>query len=67
MAISLVYTPCFPCKGNSNGGIVRHLLVWLVMKLTVAQFCTAMDHKIINEGAECVRSENAMQFRTTTS
>ena len=34
----------------------------LAMKLDVAQFCRAKDHKIINEGAECVQSENAMQF-----
>ena len=26
------------------------------------QFCRAMDHEFINEGTECVRSENAMQF-----
>ena len=32
------------------------------MKLVVAQFCRARDHEIINEGAECERSENAMQF-----
>ena len=35
---------------------------WLAMKLVEAQFCRAKDHKIINEGAECVQSENAMQF-----
>ena len=32
------------------------------VRLVVAQFCRAKDHEIINEGAECVRSENAMQF-----
>ena len=32
------------------------------MKLIVAQFCGAKDHEIINEGAECEQSENAMQF-----
>ena len=46
----------------SNGRIVRHRLVRLVMKLVVAQFCRAKDHEIINEGAEYVWSENAMQF-----
>ena len=49
-------------KGNSNGRIVHQHLVWLVMKLVVVQFCRAKDHEIINEGTECVRSENAMQF-----
>ena len=34
------------------------IFVQLVMKLVVAQFCRA----IINEGAECVQSENMMQF-----
>ena len=61
----LLYTP-FPCcgahKGNSNGRIVCHCLLQLAMKLVVAQFCRAKDHEIINEGAECVQSENAMQF-----
>ena len=33
--------------------------MWLAMKLVVAQFCRTKDHKIINEGAECVQSENA--------
>ena len=64
--ISLVYTPPFPrCvarEGNSNGRIVRHRFVRLVMKLVVAQFCRANENEIINEGAECVQSENAMQF-----
>ena len=32
------------------------------MKLIVAQLCKAKDHEIINEGAECVLSENLMQF-----
>ena len=32
------------------------------MKLIVAQLCSAKDHEIIDEGAECVRSANAMQF-----
>ena len=36
--------------------------MWLAMKLIVAQFHRARDHKIINEGAECEQSENAMQF-----
>ena len=47
---------------NSSGRIVHHCLMWLAMKLVVAQFCRAKDHEIINEGAECVQSENAMQF-----
>ena len=49
-------------EGNSNGRIVHHRLVWLAMKLIVAQFCRAKDNETINEGAECVWSENAMQF-----
>ena len=61
-----LYAPfprCGACEGNSNGRIVRHCLVRLVMKLVVAQFCEAKDHEIINEGAaECERSENVMQF-----
>ena len=36
----------------------------LAMKLVVAQLCRAKDHESI-EGAECVRTENVMQFRTT--
>ena len=63
MVITLVYTPLSSCgahKGNSNGRIVRHRLVWLVMKVIVAQFCRAKDHEVINESAECVRSENAV-------
>ena len=47
---------------NSNRRIVHHRLVRLAMKLVVAQLCRAKDHEIINEGTECVRSENAMQF-----
>ena len=34
----------------------------LAMNLIVAQFCRAKVHENINEGAECKRSENAMQF-----
>ena len=34
----------------------------LAMKLVVAQFCRAKDHEIINEGTECEKSENVMQF-----
>ena len=65
--ISLVYSyapfsRCGVCKGNSNGRIVRHWLAQLAMKLVVAQFCRPKNHEIINEGAECERSENAMQF-----
>ena len=57
MVISLVYAPFPRCrvhKGNRNGRIVSHHLVWLVMKLVVAQFYRAKDHEIINEGAVCV-------------
>ena len=32
------------------------------MDTSCMQFCTAKDYKIINEGTECVWSENAMQF-----
>ena len=42
-------------EGNGNGRISITVL-WLAMKLVVAQFCRAMD-----EGAECEHSENAMQ------
>ena len=62
---SRLYAPFSRCgarEGNSNGRIVRHRLVWLKMKLRVAQFCRAKDQKIINEGAECEWPENAMQF-----
>ena len=52
---------CGAREGNSNGKIVRHRLVRLAMKLIVAQFCGAKNQEIINEGAECERSENAMQ------
>ena len=60
-----LYAPfprCGAHEGNSNDRIVRHHLVRLGMKLVVAQFCRAKDHEIINEGVECERSENAMQF-----
>ena len=53
---------CGARKGNSNDRIVHHHLVCLAMKFVVAQFCRAKDYEIINEGAECVRSENEMQF-----
>ena len=52
-----LFPRCGVREGNSNGKIVRHLLMQLVMKLVVAQLCRAKDHEIINEGAECVRSE----------
>ena len=63
MVISLVYMPPFLAverEGNSNGRIVRHRLVRLVMQLVVAQFYRVKDHEMIDEGAECMRSENAM-------
>ena len=62
MVISLIYTPCVACEGNSKDRIVCHRLVRLAMNLIVARFCMTKDHEIINEGAECERSENAMQF-----
>ena len=49
---------CGVHEGNSNGRIVRHRLVRLAMKLVVAQFWRAK----VNEGTECVQSENVMQF-----
>ena len=46
MAIS-VYTPPFltvdRARGNSNGRIVHHPLIQLVMKLVVTQFCRAKN------------------------
>ena len=67
MVLSLVYTPPFLTVERARetamaGRIVRHRLVRLAMKLVVAQFCRAKDHEIINEGTECVQSENVMQF-----
>ena len=56
------FSRCGAREGNSNGRIVYHRLVRLAMKLVVAQFCGAKDHEITNEGAECERSENMMQF-----
>ena len=68
--LSLVYMPPFLAverahEGNSNGRIVRHRLVWLAIKLVVAQFYRTKDHEIINEGVECVRSETRCSFRTS--
>ena len=62
MVISLTYTPPFLAVERARKTIIRHRLVRLAMKLVVAHFCRAKDHEIIKEGAECVRSENAMQF-----
>ena len=70
IVISLLYAPFPRCRareGNSSGGIVRHCLVRLAITLVVAQFCSTKDHEIINEGAECVRSERGCSFRTTTT
>ena len=67
MLVDLKFTVSGVCEGNSNGRIVHHCLVRLAMKLVLAQFCRAKDHETINEGAECVQSENVMQLRTTTS
>ena len=69
MVISLVYVPPFLAVERVGetampDWIVCHRLMQLAMKLVVAQLCRAKDHESI-EGAECVRSENVMQFRTT--
>ena len=61
----VVYTPPFLAVEHVRETAMVELSVtvsWLVMKLVVAQFCEAKDHEIINEGAECERSENVMQF-----
>ena len=47
-------------RGNSNGKIVRHRVVWLAMKFVVALFCMAKDHEAMK--AQSVWSENTMQF-----
>ena len=63
MVNSLVYMPPFlTVECARETATVRHCFVRLAMKLIVAHFCRAKDHDIINEGAECVQSENAMQF-----
>ena len=49
-------------RGKQQGRIACHRLMRLAMKLVVAQFSRAKDHEIINEGIECLWSENAMQF-----
>ena len=41
---------------------MAELSVQLAMKLVLAQFCRAKENEIINEGAECEPSEDAMQF-----
>ena len=40
-------------RGNSNGRIVRHRLMWLAMKLVVAQFCKAKDHESMKAQSVC--------------
>ena len=72
MVISLVYTPPFLAVERAMETAMAELSVTvscglIAMKLVVAQFCRAKGHEIISEGAECVRSENTMQFCTTTS
>ena len=67
MVISLIYTPPFLAVERTRETVMAEMSVtvssvWLAMKLVVAQFCRTKDHEIINEGAECERSENAMQF-----
>ena len=65
MVISLIYMAPFlaveHARERAMAEIVCHGLVRLAMKLVVAQFCGVKDHEIINEDAECVQSENAMQ------
>ena len=57
MVISFVYMPPFltveHARGDSNGRIVRHRLMWLVMKLIVAQFCRAKDHESMKGQSMC--------------
>ena len=64
MVISLVYTPPFltveHARGNSNGRIVRHHLVWLAMKLVVAQFCRAKDHEAMKVQSVCCQKRDAV-------
>ena len=62
IVISLPFPRCGAREGNSNDRIICHRLVRLAMKLVVAQFWRAKENEIINEGAECELSENAMLF-----
>ena len=65
MVISLVYIPPFlavECVRETDDRLVCHHLIRLAKNLVVAQFCRAKDYEIINESAECVWSENVMQF-----
>ena len=67
MVISLVYMLPFPAVECTRETVMAEMSVTvssirLAMKLVVAQFCRTKDHEIINEDAECERSENAMQF-----
>ena len=68
MVISLIYKPPFltvECaSGNSNGRIVHHRLMWLAMKLVVAQFCRAKDHESMKVQSECGQKTRC-SFRTT--
>ena len=60
MVINPIYTPLsslWSARGKQQW-VVHHHLVRLAMKLVVAQFCRAMDHEIISEGADCEWSEN---------
>ena len=67
MVISLVYTPPFLAVERVRETAMAELSV--TMACDEAHSCLALqgEGSRINEGAECVRSENAMQFHTTTS
>ena len=62
MVISLVFTPPFLAVNHVKETAMAEPSRATRIKLVVAQFCRKKDHEIINEGAECVRSENTMQF-----
>ena len=57
MVISFVYMSPFlaveRARGNSNGRIVLHHLMWLAMKLIVAHFCRAKDHESMKGQSMC--------------
>ena len=67
MVISLAYTPPFLAVERARETAIAELSV--TMACDEAHSCSALqgEGSRINEGPECVQSENAMQFRTTTS